>query len=70
MGWRQRFSTYVRQADIINGVTGEPYSVEIVVDTNGIGKDLHLEQVVFRTEDGVEKFVTREDFKVVRKKAL
>ncbi len=57
----------VRQtADIINGVTGEPYSVEIVVDTNGIGKDLHLEQVVFRTEDGVEKFVTREDFKVVK----
>ena len=57
----------VRQtADIINGVTGEPYSVEIVVDTNGIGKDLHLEQVVFRTEDGVEKFVTREEFKIVK----
>ena len=57
----------VRQtSDIVSGVTGEPYAIEVVIDTNGIGRDLHLEQVVFRTEDGVEKFDSRQDFKVIK----
>ena len=57
----------VRQtADLVNGVTGEPYKVEVVVDTNGIGRDLHLEQVIFRTEDGKESLAGKREFKIVK----
>ncbi len=57
----------VRQSiDIINAVTGEPYRVEITVDTNGLGSDLHMEQVIYRQEDGVETLETTRQFKVVK----
>ncbi len=53
-------------ADNASGVTGEVYRTEVVLDTNGLGDDLGVEQVIFRTEDGKEKFVGTRDFKIVK----
>jgi starch phosphorylase len=50
----------------INGVTGQSFQVEIVVDTNGLGRDLGVEQVVFRQENGEERFWYARDLKVVK----
>ncbi|MDE6120636.1 MAG: alpha-glucan family phosphorylase, partial [Muribaculaceae bacterium] len=52
--------------EISSGVAGEPFRIDAVIDTNGIGRDLGLELVVFRQEDGQEKFVRTEEFKVVK----
>ncbi|MDE6300174.1 MAG: alpha-glucan family phosphorylase [Muribaculaceae bacterium] len=54
-------------SDIVNGVTGEPYRVEVVLDTNGLGKDLGVEQVIYRYEDGQELLAGKpREFKVVK----
>ena len=49
-----------------NYVTGTPVKVEAIVDTNGIGKDLGLELVTFRTENGEEHISKIKDFKVAK----
>ncbi len=46
--------------------TGNRYDVTAVVDTNGLGRDLGLECVVYRIEDGVEKLFEVRPFKVVK----
>ena len=51
--------------EISNSSTGEKIRIEAIIDTNGLGKDLHLERVVHRIEDGIEHFVSTKDFKVV-----
>lgn len=38
-----------------NGTTGEPFETTVKVDTNGLGKDLGLELVIYKQSDGVEK---------------
>ena len=45
--------------------TGNEFSVDAKIDTNGLGKDLGLELVVFKNEDGVESFVESQAFEVV-----
>ena len=55
-----------RTTDLVNNITGEPYRVEVVVDTNGIGRDLHLEEVIYRTEDGQEFLHQTLQFKVIK----
>ncbi len=49
-----------------NGVTGAQYQIQVTVDTNGIGSDLGLEQVVYRLEDGKEKLAYVPKFKIVK----
>ena len=49
-----------------NGVTGAQYQIQVTVDTNGIGSDLGLEQVVYRLEDGQEKLAYVPKFKIVK----
>ena len=44
--------------------TGNNYSVTVKVDTNGLGRDLGLEYVAYRMEDGVEKLHSVVPFKV------
>ena len=56
----------MRHSDFVNTVTGDNYRVEIVVDTNGIGRDLHIEQVLFRSEDGQEAFVGKTPLTIVK----
>ena len=58
----------VRHTDEISqGVTGEPYKVEITLDTNGLPDDLGIEEVVYRNEDGVESLTSRKPFTVTKK---
>ena len=52
--------------ELNNTITGEPFHVEVVVDTNGIGRDLGLEMVVYRQEDGKEQLHRIDQFKVVK----
>lgn len=49
-----------------NAVTGQPYSVKIIVDTNGLGKDLAIENVIYKSENGEEKLYNKIDFEVVK----
>ena len=44
----------------------EPYRVEITLDTNGLGRDLGIEQVAYRYEDGQESLHSVRPFKVVK----
>ena len=46
--------------------TGDKYDITAVIDTNGLGKDLGLEYVVYRIEDGVEHLFETKQFKVVK----
>ena len=50
-----------------NGLTGDNYRVEVVLDTNGLSKDLGVELVKYRSEDGVETLSETLPFKVVKK---
>ena len=56
---RQSVDTGTRPAN-------EPYRVEIVLDTNGLGRDLGIEQVAYRCEDGQESLHSVRPFKVVK----
>lgn len=47
-------------------LTGEKLNVTAVIDTNGIGKDLGLEYVSYRVEDGVEHLYETKPFKVTK----
>ncbi|MDE6609057.1 MAG: alpha-glucan family phosphorylase, partial [Muribaculaceae bacterium] len=47
-----------------NTIAGAKNDTTIVVDTNGIGRDLGAELVVYKVEDGEDKFVTRFEFDV------
>ncbi len=46
--------------------TGQSYKITAVIDTNGLGKDLGLEYVAYRVEDGVEHLFETKPFKVVK----
>ncbi len=46
--------------------TGNDYSAKAVIDTNGLGRELGLEYVAYRVEDGVEHLHTVVPFKVVK----
>ena len=48
------------------GTTGDSYSIEIIVDTNGIGRDLAIEEVIYQLENGEEHLVERKPFKIVK----
>lgn len=47
------------------GKTGDHTTVTIKLDTNGLGRSIAIEGVLFRVEDGEEKFVETEPLKVV-----
>ncbi len=46
--------------------TGNEYSAKAVIDTNGLGRDIGLEYVAYRVENGVEHLHTVVPFKVVK----
>ncbi len=48
------------------GETGDEYEVQATVNSNGIGKDLALELVGFRIENGAEKICKKQDFEIVK----
>ncbi len=52
--------------EISNSTTGQSVRVEAIIDTNGLGKDLHLELVIHRVENVEEPFAGTQQFKVVK----
>lgn len=56
----------MHNGEITNGETGEPFCIEATIDTNGLGRDLGLEMVVFRQADGAESLSYIEPFKIVK----
>ena len=56
----------VETSDLANSTTGTDYSVRAIVDTNGLGRDLGLEMVVYKTMDGEEQFVGTQKFDVIK----
>ncbi len=46
--------------------TGDTCNWEVIVDTNGLGKDLGIEAVLYKMEDGEEKLWKTTPFKVVK----
>ncbi|MDO5395911.1 MAG: alpha-glucan family phosphorylase [Bacteroidales bacterium] len=55
-----------QHGELTSSVTGNPFKVEIIVDTNGLGEDLGIEMVTYRIEDGEEKFEGTRNFKVIK----
>ena len=55
-----------QHGELVNTATGDPFKVEAIIDTNGLGDDLGLEMVTYRLEDGEEKFEGTRNFKVVK----
>ena len=74
VAWKERIASLwngIKVFDVIttdktNTTTGDKFTTKVIVDTNGIGKDLHVELVVYKTEDGVEKLWRTEQFEVVK----
>ena len=56
----------IETSDIANSTTGTDYSVRAIIDTNGLGKDLGLELVVYKNMDGEEKFCYTKQFDVIK----
>lgn len=56
----------VETSDMSNSTSGENFTVRAIVDTNGIGKDLGLEMVIYKNQDGEDKFVGTEQFDVIK----
>ncbi|MDE6145586.1 MAG: DUF3417 domain-containing protein, partial [Muribaculaceae bacterium] len=62
--WKQRVAEKWNGVKVISveddgigaAVTGTVQKATVVLDTNGLGKDLGVECVAFRSEDGEEKF--------------
>ena len=56
----------IQASDITNSTTGNDFATRAIIDTNGLGKDLGLEIVVYKKEDGEEKFWFTKPFDVVK----
>ena len=56
----------LHNGEIAQSLTGDDLHVEVEIDTNGIGRDLGLEMVVYRQADGVEHLIRKEQFKIVK----
>lgn len=46
------------------GSTGKDIHISAVIDTNGLGKDIRVEAVVYKLVDGQEEFLERSEFKL------
>ena len=56
----------IQASDITNSTTGNDFATRAIIDTNGLCKDLGLEMVVYKKEDGEEKFWYTKPFDVVK----
>ncbi|MCM1293018.1 MAG: alpha-glucan family phosphorylase [Bacteroides sp.] len=71
--WKNRFVSQWDGVKVLdfkvesNGssLTGQPYTVKVKVDTNGLGESVGLECVSYRVENGVQKLYRVKPFKVV-----
>jgi len=54
------------QGDTSHMTSGKQFTIRIVLDTNGLGHDIGLEQVTYRIEDAKEKFAGTDQFRIVK----
>ncbi len=75
VAWKERVASLWSGIEVLDvrhtgemttGITGDSFHFEIKVNTNGIGRDLGCELVVFRQEDGKEHLARTEQFKIVK----
>lgn len=73
VAWKEKVATAwdgIKVCDIIqhgestSGVTGDQRHIEIIIDTNGLGHDIGVEQVTYRLSDGDEHLEDRQEFKI------
>lgn len=57
---------FSHNGEMVASLRGEPYHIEVTIDTNGIGRDLGLEIVIYRHENGQEIYSRTEPFKIVK----
>ncbi len=60
------FDIKKQNGDSNNAVTGEKMKVEAIIDTNSLGKELGLEMVAYKQENGEERLSSVQEFKVVK----
>ncbi len=56
----------VESSDLTNSTTGSDFNARAIIDTNGLGKNIGLELVVYKKEDGEERFDFTKAFDVVK----
>ena len=56
----------VESSDVANSVTGTDYTVRAIIDTNGLGRNLGLELVVYKKEGNEENFACTKEFDVIK----
>ena len=74
VAWKERFAAAwdgVKVFDVVstensNALAGNDYSNRVVIDTNGLGKDLGVELVIYKVENGAENLWEVLPFKVVK----
>ncbi len=75
VAWKERVASLWSGIEVLDvrhtgemttGITGDSFHFEIKVNTNGIGRDLGCELVVFRQEDGKEHLARTEQFKIFK----
>ena len=73
--WKQRVAELWEGVKVVradlgdfnpNNVTGSIYTATFEIDTNGLGRDLGLEFVAFKKEDGKETLAGVDPFKIVK----
>ena len=60
-----KVDSIIESVDQSNSKTGEPFSTVVKVNTNGLGRDVHVELVVYKVVNGEEKLVRTEQFKAI-----
>ena len=60
-----KVDSIIESVDQSNSKTGQPLSTVIKVNTNGLGRDVHVELVVYKVVNGEEKLVRTEPFKAI-----
>ncbi len=74
VAWKEHVASLwdgVKVFDVItsehnDSTAGTKFNTRIIVDTNGIGRDLHIELVAYKTENGEEKLWQKAEFKVIK----
>lgn len=74
VAWKERIASLwdgvkvldVNTSNLNNASAGDEYETVITVDTNGIGRDLRIEQVVYKSENGEERLWMTNQFEIVK----
>ncbi|MBR6638921.1 MAG: alpha-glucan family phosphorylase [Muribaculaceae bacterium] len=74
VAWKERVASALDGIKVLNiegtstsnSMTGQEYQVKVTIDTNGLNKDLGLENVIYKQESGEEKLWETVQFEIVK----